>query len=143
MADTDKILSERGDRYGDFLGHSKYTQSLKRILQSSPNWATMEDDQREGLEMVMHKVGRILNGDPNYADSWTDIAGYAKLVENRLEGKRIPNVTVPATPSIPGVIEPKGVLSQVSPPVGAPDATSAQKPAAPSPISPIGAETKK
>ena len=27
-----------------------------------------------------------MNGDPNYADSWIDIAGYAKLVSDRLEG---------------------------------------------------------
>ena len=37
--------------------------------------------------MIFAKVGRILNGDPNYADSWIDIAGYAKLVADRLEGK--------------------------------------------------------
>jgi hypothetical protein len=35
--------------------------------------------------MVVHKIGRILNGDPHYADSWVDIAGYAKLVADRLE----------------------------------------------------------
>ena len=37
--------------------------------------------------MILHKIGRILNGDPNYADSWHDIAGYAKLVEDELSGK--------------------------------------------------------
>ena len=36
--------------------------------------------------MIAHKIGRILNGDPNYADSWVDIAGYAQLVANELEG---------------------------------------------------------
>jgi len=43
-------------------------------------------DQREALEMIAHKIARIINGDPNYADSWVDIAGYAKLVSDRLEG---------------------------------------------------------
>jgi hypothetical protein len=42
-------------------------------------------DQIEALDMICHKIGRILNGDPNYADSWVDIAGYAKLVADRLE----------------------------------------------------------
>jgi hypothetical protein len=33
-------------------------------------------------------VGRILNGDPNWSDSWHDIAGYAQLVAtNRLNGR--------------------------------------------------------
>jgi hypothetical protein len=39
--------------------------------------------------MICHKLGRIVNGDPNYADSWIDIAGYAKLVADRLEGKEV------------------------------------------------------
>ncbi len=43
-------------------------------------------DQQEALDMVCHKVGRIVNGDPDYADSWIDIAGYTKLVADRLEG---------------------------------------------------------
>jgi hypothetical protein len=41
-------------------------------------------DQREALEMIAHKIARIVNGDPNYADSWLDIAGYAQLVADRL-----------------------------------------------------------
>jgi hypothetical protein len=38
------------------------------------------------MDMIMHKIGRIVNGDPDYADSWVDIAGYAKLVADRLDG---------------------------------------------------------
>ena len=34
--------------------------------------------------MIAHKLGRIVNGDPYYADSYIDIAGYAKLVGDRL-----------------------------------------------------------
>ena len=51
----------------------------------SPNWPGLTDAQREALEMVAHKIGRILNGDPNYHDSWHDIVGYAKLVADRLQ----------------------------------------------------------
>jgi hypothetical protein len=43
-------------------------------------------DQQEALDMICHKIGRIVNGDPNYADSWVDIAGYATLVADRLAG---------------------------------------------------------
>ena len=50
----------------------------------SPNWETLSDDKKEALEMTALKIGRILNGDPEYADSWHDIAGYAKLVEDTL-----------------------------------------------------------
>jgi hypothetical protein len=39
------------------------------------------------LDMIFTKVGRILNGDSNHIDSWIDIAGYATLVADRLQGK--------------------------------------------------------
>jgi len=41
-------------------------------------------DQDEALDMIAHKIGRIVNGDPDYEDSWRDIAGYATLVADRL-----------------------------------------------------------
>jgi hypothetical protein len=41
----------------------------------------------EALEMICVKMARIMNGDPLYRDNWVDIAGYAKLVSDRLEGK--------------------------------------------------------
>ena len=37
--------------------------------------------------MIQHKIARILNGDLRYADSWHDIAGYATLVDKRLNGE--------------------------------------------------------
>ena len=83
---VDATLAERGTRYGTFTGHAKITQNIKRAMQDSPNWEKLDDDQREALEMTAHKIGRILNGDPNYADSWHDIIGYTRLVEARLYG---------------------------------------------------------
>jgi hypothetical protein len=46
----------------------------------------LADDQMEALEMIVHKIGRIVNGDPDYFDSWIDVAGYAQLVADRLMG---------------------------------------------------------
>lgn len=77
-------LSERGKRYGDFTGHAVITQNIKDAMVRSPRWGTLSAAQRESLEMIAHKIGRILNGDPNYADSWVDIAGYATLVADPL-----------------------------------------------------------
>lgn len=53
-------------------------------MQDTDKWNSLAADQKEALEMIAHKVGRILNGDPNYDDSWIDIAGYATLVAKRL-----------------------------------------------------------
>lgn len=86
MTDITATLAERGSRYGSFEGHARITHNLKRAMADSPNWSRLADDQRESLEMVAHKIGRILNGDPDYHDSWHDIVGYAKLVADRLQG---------------------------------------------------------
>lgn len=90
MAEIDTTLAERGSRYGEFNMHARITQNIKRAMVDSPNWQTLPDTMKESLEMVAHKIGRILNGDPTYADSWHDIIGYTRLVEQKL---------VPANPA--------------------------------------------
>lgn len=82
------VLTERGSRYGKFTSHAFVTQQLKRLINVALIERDMQlaADQQEALDMICHKIGRIVNGDPNYADSWVDIAGYAKLVADRLEG---------------------------------------------------------
>lgn len=79
-----KILEERGKRYGKFETHAEIAQALKSVL-SRYDRCNLADDQREALSMICHKIARIMNGDPNYADSWVDIAGYAQLIAIRLE----------------------------------------------------------
>ena len=87
--DVNETLAERGSRYGKFKDHAEITQRLKnqiadfRFIHKKP---PLSPDQQEALDMICHKIGRIVNGDPDYADSWLDIAGYAKLVADRLEG---------------------------------------------------------
>ena len=84
---TDNItqtLTERGTRYGKFKDHAAISQALKEIMRMTSGWDRLAVDQIESLEMVAHKIARILNGDPNYADSWVDIAGYSKLIADRL-----------------------------------------------------------
>ena len=97
----DAVLEERGSRYGEFLNHAKITQNIKRAMLNSPNWPTLSDDKKEALEMIAHKIGRILNGDPDYADSWTDIVGYAKLVEKTLLTKLEPAKEINKYETIP------------------------------------------
>lgn len=77
-------LNERENRYGRFSGHATITQSIKREMAKGKRWGELSDSQKEALEMIAHKIGRVLNGDPNYSDSWHDIAGYAALVDREL-----------------------------------------------------------
>ena len=85
-SDINTTLAERGNRYGDFMGHAQVTCDLKKVVArhlASRN-KELADDQQEALDMIFHKIGRIINGDADYADNWHDIAGYAQLVDIRL-----------------------------------------------------------
>ncbi len=86
---VDAVLAERGARYGSFIDQARVAQELKGVMGESllAQGKRLDDDQIEALEMIFSKLARIINGDPHYADSWIDIAGYATLVADRLEGK--------------------------------------------------------
>jgi hypothetical protein len=86
--DIDNILTERGSRYGEFPEVSMVAQNIKAAMRHSRNWRHMPADMKESLEMVANKMGRILNGDMSYADSWRDAEGYFKLVADRLDDKK-------------------------------------------------------
>lgn len=90
MSNVDATLEERGNRYGDFMGHARVTQELKEVIATHLTRLdkVLAYDQQEALDMVCHKIGRIVNGDPDYIDSWHDIAGYVRLVEQRLESEQ-------------------------------------------------------
>jgi len=82
MTNVNEVLEERGTRYGKFKHHAEISWNIKIAMRGSPNWigGKLTADKREALDMIAHKIARILNGDPEYADSWVDIAGYAQLV---------------------------------------------------------------
>ena len=94
---VENTLAERGNRYGDFTDHARLCQDLKDVMttfavvQNTPNsvavhfpWGELPATHKQALEVIADKIARILSGDPNYADNWHDIQGYAKLVEDRL-----------------------------------------------------------
>ena len=77
----DDTLLDREKRYGDFTSHAEITMRLKDVVREFDG--NLSHVQKEAIDMILHKIGRILNGDPDYADSWHDIAGYATLAEQR------------------------------------------------------------
>jgi hypothetical protein len=89
--DIDVTLTDRGVRYGMFGGQSFVAYTLKNTLRIHANKhnKAFSFDQAEALDMICTKLGRIVNGDPDYVDNWVDIAGYAKLVADRLQGKAV------------------------------------------------------
>lgn len=85
---VDTVLDTRATQYGTFKDGAELMQSIKRTLaaHAQKHEKTFADDQWEALEMIVHKIARIVNGNPDNHDSWVDIAGYAMLVADRLEG---------------------------------------------------------
>lgn len=83
---TEALITERGSRYGKFKDGADIMQSLKDTMRDVDGWNNLMASQKEALDMIQHKIGRILNGDPTYDDSWKDIAGYATLIVNELNG---------------------------------------------------------
>jgi len=88
---TEELLKERGNRYGTFAMQAQLSQTLKNTLMAHANRYEKHfaPDQAEAITMIVHKLARIVNGDPNYGDSWRDIEGYAKLVADRLEHGKV------------------------------------------------------
>lgn len=80
----DTLLDERGKTHGDYALNARITQELKHVMQSQQNWIRLSPSQRETLDMVALKIGRILSGNPNFADHWDDIAGYSRLVSREI-----------------------------------------------------------
>lgn len=84
--DVNALITERGNRYGKFKDGAEIMRDLKQVMQQTEGWSRCTPSQKEALDMIQHKIGRILNGDPTYDDSWKDIAGYATLIVEELNG---------------------------------------------------------
>lgn len=85
MTDVNATLNSRQSTHGDFVTNGLIMQTLKNDMRLfGVNWDKLDPHQAEALEMIQHKIGRILSGNPNEPDHWHDIAGYATLVENIL-----------------------------------------------------------
>ena len=84
----DETLDARAQDYGKFKDSAALMQGIKRLLADHAlrHNKTFADDQWEALEMIVHKMARIVNGNPDKVDHWVDIAGYAKLIADRLQG---------------------------------------------------------
>jgi len=89
MPEVDATLDARAVDYGKFIEGAEVMQMLKRVVQNALNNRdkTLAHDQAEAMDMIIHKIGRIVNGNPDVVDHWLDIAGYAQLVADRLNGR--------------------------------------------------------
>jgi hypothetical protein len=84
-----KVLDARAEQYGSFMQSSDTAIRIKGIMHNAiaRNEVHLFPDQLQALDMIATKLSRIVHGNPNHLDSWIDIAGYATLVADRIQGK--------------------------------------------------------
>lgn len=85
-----QLLATRRTTHGEFRENALITQRIKDVLHDATRWTLLGSFQKEALDMIAHKMGRIVAGNPDFHDHWDDIAGYARLVSDR-----IPHVPAP------------------------------------------------
>jgi hypothetical protein len=77
--DPFSLIAARQQTHGDFRSTAWVAQTLRDAFRHELGWRDLSTVQREVLDAVAIKIARILSGDANHADHWTDIAGYAEL----------------------------------------------------------------
>jgi len=89
MSDIDQTLAGRKKTHGSFKEHAGVAQALKDSLRGHAGWCELTWEQREAVDMICHKLARIIAGNPNEPDHWHDIIGYARLVEKAISHEEI------------------------------------------------------
>lgn len=71
-------IPNRDEKHGG-LGQVGFTsQLLKEVIRQGQNYSRLRPSEAEALDMIGHKIARILNGaDPHNREHWEDVAGYA------------------------------------------------------------------
>lgn len=80
------LTAIRGPVHGNFAEGAGITQSIMDMLSKASSWPRMNAAQKESVHMIVHKVHRIVTGNPNHQDHWDDIAGYAHLGAQSSDG---------------------------------------------------------
>lgn len=78
--DVDALIAERSTTHGDYMVNSAITWRIKDALHMGSRYNEMHPAMKETLDMVAHKMHRIVNGDPFFKDHWVDMTGYPHLV---------------------------------------------------------------
>lgn len=91
----EETLKTRGNVHGNFVTSAVFKDRVRSLISLTPNYDCMGPACRQAMFMIVEKMGRILYGNPVFADHWHDISGYAKLVDDAItNGKIKPNKEV-------------------------------------------------
>lgn len=75
----EQMTVNRDHQHGGMEAVGRLAQALKSTMRIADNWYQMTPGHREALDMIAHKIARILSGaDPHDREHWEDVAGYAQ-----------------------------------------------------------------
>ena len=81
----DRTLQKRGETYGRFSDNAEIAQRLKRVVRDGVKYSELPFDVCEAFDMILSKISRAVTADYKHLDTYEDIQGYAKLVQDRLK----------------------------------------------------------
>jgi hypothetical protein len=73
------LTAVRGPVHGNFAEGAKITQGVIGLLTGASQWNRLSAAKKEAIHMIVHKIHRIVTGNPEHKDHWDDIGGYAQL----------------------------------------------------------------
>ena len=92
----EETLAQRGESHGDAAVQFAMAQAIKEAMRGYTGgdcdtlmaieqcWSEVPPAAREALEMIVHKMTRIVCGQADFSDHWHDIQGYAKVAQDRV-----------------------------------------------------------
>ena len=87
---VDATLKQRGSVYntnGTYDDHAALTQGMKELCRGHAGWNKVHPPAKEAIDMILHKIARVINGSSTYKDNWVDVEGYSRLVSRNLKDK--------------------------------------------------------
>jgi hypothetical protein len=94
MTDTSELLAEREKTHGRFADQARAAGRLKDVITEEcfqrdvRGQPALSAQQREALDMIASKIGRIMAGDATHQDHILDMISYATLFAEVDETKR-------------------------------------------------------
>lgn len=84
MNEFEDLVEEREETYGNFQANAEAVQNVMRTLRRvyQNNEHSMHPAGLEGIEMCIRKIVRLLNGQTDHYDSWTDAINYLMLARS-------------------------------------------------------------
>ena len=72
-------MPNRDHQHGGMESVGQLAQNIKSAMRyGGSNWGRLTPGECEALDMIAHKIARILSGaDPHDSEHWIDLAGYA------------------------------------------------------------------